>query len=117
MAFFIKPYLDQPYMRRYADHRDINMYFGFGRIVERSLRLASGTETYLAIEEQKVPAEFSGAMVLETTDGRKVGVIYYPGHRSVTGRRGKSSKHRVIVGCPDCKKNVPAGRTHQHKCK
>jgi hypothetical protein len=117
MAFMIKPYPGQTYARSYADHRDIGMYFGFGELVTRRLNGSPVTENYVTIKEQKVPASFSGTMVLETTDGRKVGVIYYPGSVSVTGRRGKSSKHRVFVGCPDCRKNVPAGRTHQHKCK
>jgi hypothetical protein len=29
----------------------------------------------------------------------------------------KSSKHRVMAECPQCKREMSAGRLHQHVCK
>lgn len=52
-----------------------------------------------------------------------VKLILLPPHAPVmnTGyyglRKTKSSKHRVFCICPVCHKDVPAGRTMQHKCK
>jgi len=43
---------------------------------------------------------------------------YYPESSAFIGRRKiiKTSKHRIMVICPGCHKNVSAGRTHQHRC-
>lgn len=37
------------------------------------------------------------------------------GEKDRWGRRSKSSTHRVFVVCPHCKREIPAGRWHQHE--
>ena len=100
MAFYIKPHPASTYQRGYADHNDINQFFGFAPYA-------------------KVPREFSATRQLELKDGRMVEAIYYPGapmRLNQHGRMIKSSRHRVKVRCPDCGDMVPAGRAHQHQC-
>jgi hypothetical protein len=109
MAFTLKPHSANPYAGRYANHDDINLYFGFP-------------------VGAKVPREFQGRMQLpiQSINGEHIGgtistpVVYGPGAPMRMGRFGrmiKSSKHRVYVLCLDCWEWVPAGRVHQHKCK
>jgi len=98
MSFKIMPYGGQRYKGHYANHHDIRQFFGF--------------EPY-----ERVPADFEARILLETTKGEFITATYKKGHVSQNGRRGKSSAHRVFVNCPCCQAQVPAGRTHQHKCR
>ena len=53
-------------------------------------------------------------------DGRETALYVVPSTPAPEGPRrwrNKSSAHRTFALCPDCLKAVPAGRTHQHKCK
>jgi hypothetical protein len=115
MAFKIAPFAGQTYPGAYADHHDIRAYLGFGKVVERSF--GRGQPTYLTVESGRLPIDFSGSVTVPLTDGRSATLICLPGNPSTDGRRGKSSAHRCYVACPDCGAPVPAGRTHQHKCK
>ena len=83
---------------RYADHHDIRQYLGF--------------DPYA-----KLPTDFTAHIKVPLQDGRETDLIVNRGHISAMGWRGKSSAHRCFAVCPDCKSLVPAGRTHQHKCK
>jgi hypothetical protein len=83
---------------RYADHHDIRQYLGF--------------DPYA-----KLPTDFTAHIKVPLKDGRETDLIVNSGHTSTTGWRGKSSTHRCFATCPDCAVLVPAGRTHQHKCK
>ena len=116
MPFKIAPFHGQTYPGRYADHHDVRAYLGWGKIVERSW--GGNSAPYLAVESKRLPLDFceSGIWV-PLTDGRSALLYCKPGNPSVDGRRGKSSAHRCFVTCPDCGASVPAGRTHQHKCK
>lgn len=115
MPFKIAPYAGQTYAGRYADHRDVRAYFGWGKLVER--RLNYNDAPYLAVESAKLPIGFCGSVIVPLTDGRTTKVICNHGKASTNGRRGKSSTHRTFAECPDCAAMVPTGRTHQHKCK
>lgn len=117
MAFKIAPLAGQTYPGAYADHRDVRAYLGFGKVVERSF--GRGQPTYLTVESGKLPIDFSGSVTVPLTDGRTATLICLPGNPAPVGapRYAKSSKHRCFVACPDCGASVPAGRTHQHKCK
>lgn len=115
MAFKIAPFPGQTYGPSYARNEDIKAYFGFGRLVERQLNSYDGPKTYMGLDAGKVPADFMGTATVPLTDGRTVLLAYEEGFRHSNGR--KSSKHRVHARCPDCSAWVPAGRTHQHKCK
>jgi hypothetical protein len=115
MPFYITPFAGQTYGGRYADHRDIRAYLGWGKIVERSW--AVNAPTYLAVESKRLPLGFAGSVIVPLTDGRKTMVICHKGNPSTDGWRGKSSTHRTFAQCPDCAAMVPTGRTHQHKCK
>jgi len=121
--FKIKPYAGQTYTRPYADHNDIRAYLGWGRIVERTLRFYDPNEQlfydeqYTTLKTAKLPMGFQGWTMVPLTDGREAKLICLPGNPSSDGRRGKSSAHRCFAVCPDCGTHVPAGRTHQHKCK
>jgi hypothetical protein len=114
MAFKIAPYAGQTYAGHYADHHDIRAYLGFGTIAERSF--GDGT-TYNAVESKRLPLDFRKTIMVPLTDGRQTVLICKAGNPSTNGWRGKSSAHRCYVSCPDCAAVVPAGRTHQHKCK
>jgi hypothetical protein len=115
MTFHIAPFAGQTYASRYASHHDIRAYLGWGKLVERSF---GGNTPYTTVESKRLPLDFceSGIWV-PLTDGRSALLYCKPGNPSVDGRRGKSSAHRCFVTCPDCGASVPAGRTHQHKCK
>ncbi len=104
MSFFIKPHKSSGEWVSYADHKDIRAY----------LQDLSGKQF-----GSKLPMDFSGAYgPVPTNCGRTTTLIVHPGNKSATGDwRGKSSSHRVYASCPDCEVAVPAGRTHQHKCK
>lgn len=116
MAFKIAPYPGQTYPGAYARHADIRAYLGVARLVERTLRY--NDTTYTTIEDRKLPMDFTSSCTwVPLTDGRRTVLICRPGNPSITGKRGKSSAHRCFVSCPDCGEAVPAGRTHQHKCK
>lgn len=103
MAFFIQPHPSSQF-GSYADHHDIRAY----------LRDLSGKQF-----GSKLPMDFSGGFgPIPTKCGRTTTLIVHPGKKSPTGDwRGKSSTHRVYASCPGCEDAVPAGRTHQHKCK
>lgn len=125
MAFKIAPYAGQTYAGHYADHRDIRAYLGFGTLVERKMRFYNHNEDlfydehYTTIEARKLPIDFCtpSDIAVPLTDGRSTVIYCRPGNPSTNGRRGKSSAHRCFAVCPDCGAHVPAGRTHQHKCK
>lgn len=102
MAFYILPHPASPFQGRYADHDDIRQYLGFKR-------------------GAKLPIDFmSQGVWVPLTDGRHVLLTCAEGISAPAGERrwrNKSSAHRCKVTCPDCGARVPAGRTHQHKCK
>lgn len=102
MAFYILPHPASPVQGRYADHDDIRQYLGFKR-------------------GAKLPLDFTSSCTwVPLTDGRHTVLIVRPGNPAPAGERrwrNKSSAHRCFVSCPDCGEAVPAGRTHQHKCK
>jgi hypothetical protein len=96
MAFYIKsPRKDWGY----ADHYDIREYLGV---------------------QGKLPKDFCKVVMVPLKDGRTTELRCLPGREARLnqwGRLIKSSKHRCFAECPDCGASVPAGRTHQHKCK
>ena len=102
MSFKIMPYGGQRYSGHYADHDDIRQYLGFKR-------------------GAKLPLGYTSSCTwLPLTDGRTTVMFVRPGNPAPEGPRRwsrKSSAHRCLVSCPDCGAAVPAGRTHQHKCK
>jgi hypothetical protein len=114
MAFLIAPYPGQTYAGRYAQHADIRAYLGWAKLVERQHWSDGSTITTLKVG--KLPMGYQGWTMVPLTDGRETKLICLPGH-SAPDWRGKSSKHRTFAVCPDCGAHVPAGRTHQHKCK
>ena len=124
MPFKIAPFPGQTYSRPYADHSDIRAYLGFAELVERKMRLYNPNEDlfyderYTTLKARKLPLDFcESAVVVPLTDHRSTVIYCKPGNPSPNGQRGKSSAHRVFAMCPDCGEAVPAGRTHQHKCK
>ena len=114
MTFRIKPFAGQTHAGAYADHHDIRAYLGWGKIVQR--QWGNGA-TYETVESKKLPMGFQGWTMVPLTDGREAKLICLTGNPSTNGWRGKSSAHRCYAVCPDCGAHVPAGRTHQHKCK
>jgi hypothetical protein len=114
MTFRIKPFAGQTYAGHYANHYDIRAYLGLGHIVQR--KLYDGT-TYETVQSKKLPVDFAGETTVPLTDGRTTRLFVVEGQQSPNGWRGKSSAHRCYAVCPDCGTHVPAGRTHQHKCK
>ena len=102
MAFYILPHPANPIQGRYADHGDIRLYLGLAR-------------------DAKLPLDFTSSCTwVPLRDGRHTVLICKPGNPAPEGPRrwrNKSSAHRCYVSCPDCAAVVPAGRTHQHKCK
>jgi hypothetical protein len=100
MAFKIKPHTlgYRTWKGAYAEHHDIRAYLGLGGI-------------------SKLPIDFEARITVPLNDGRVTDLYCVKGHTSLIGRRGKSSKHRCFAVYPDCGAHVPAGRTHQHKCK
>lgn len=103
MGFKIKPHPEglRSWSGAYADHTDIMRYLGF--------------EPYA-----KLPREFNAIRFIPLTDGREVMLTVSQGAPMRMGNFGrmiKSSRHRCHVKCPDCSASVPAGRTHQHKCR
>lgn len=115
MPFKILPFPGQTHPGRYAGHHDVRAYLGFGKLVERSFGRG---ERYTTVESSKLPLDFSESGVWVPLVGGGSAMLYCaPGNPSPNGRRGKSSRHRCRVICPDCGQHVPAGRTHQHKCK
>jgi hypothetical protein len=114
MTFRIQPFAGQTHVGLYADHRDIRAYLGWGKLVD--VTRYDGT-TYTTLKSSKLPAGYQGWTMVPLTDGREVKLICLTGNVSTTGWRGKSSAHRCYAVCPDCGTHVPAGRTHQHKCK
>lgn len=115
MAFRIAPYPGQTYVQPYASHEDIRAYLGWGKLVEIDHWSTGGT--YTRVQSGKLPMGFAGWTMVPLTDGREVKLICLKGNPSKDGWRGKSSTHRCFAVCPDCGTHVPAGRTHQHKCK
>lgn len=114
MTFRIQPFAGQTHIGLYADHRDIRAYLGWGKLVD--VTRYDGT-TYTTLKSSKLPAGYQGWTMVPLTDGREVKLICLTGNPSPNGWRGKSSAHRCYAVCPDCGTHVPAGRTHQHKCK
>lgn len=114
MAFKITPYGGAKHASDYADHHDIRAYLGWGKTREYTLYDGS---TYASVVGQRLPIGFQGWTIVPLMDGRETKLICLPGNPSTDGRRGKSSAHRCFAVCPDCGAHVPAGRTHQHKCK
>ena len=117
MAFRIAPFAGQTYDRLYASHEDIRAYLGWGKLVEIPDWSTGGTCT--RVQSQKLPMGFAGWTMVPLKDGREVKLICLKGNPMPEGapRYAKSSKHRCFAVCPDCGTHVPAGRTHQHKCK
>lgn len=115
MPFFIAPFAGQTYASRYADHRDVRAYLGWGKLVERPW--GGPSKSYMTVESKRLPMGFCGSVIVPLTDGRTTKVICNKGNPSTDGWRGKSSAHRTFAECPDCAAMVPTGRTHQHKCK
>ena len=115
MAFKIAPYPGQTYGRPYAGNEDVRAYLGWGKLVERPHWSTGGT--YTTLKTSKLPMGYQGWTLVPLTDGRETKLICLPGNPSPNGMRGKSSTHRTYAVCPDCGAHVPAGRTHQHKCK
>lgn len=115
MAFKIAPYPGQTYGRPYASHEDIKAYLGCADLVERPHWASGGT--YTTLKARKLPMDLRLTTMVQLTDGRRTLLSCYPGNPSPDGMRGKSSQHRTFALCPDCEALVPAGRTHQHKCK
>ena len=113
MTFRIAPYPGQTSQAPYADHHDIRAYLGWGKLVE----VPWSSQRTIRIQSRKLPMGFQGWTMVPLTDGRSTKLICLPGNPSPNGWRGKSSKHRCFAVCPDCGAHVPAGRTHQHKCK
>lgn len=112
--FYIAPFVGQTYPSRYANHHDIRAYLGLSKLVQRTI----GNESYTWLKSSKLPLDFSESGVwVPLTDGRSAMLYCAPGNPSNDGMRRKSSAHRCRVICPDCGAHVPAGRTHQHKCK
>lgn len=107
--FYLKPHSANPYRGRYANHNDINLYFGF-EVGEKVPRDFTG--------EMQIPVLLGDGSPLDGTFSTTV--VYGPGAPMRMGNFGrmiKSSKHRVHARCLDCQAMVPAGRVHQHKCK
>lgn len=117
MAFKIAPFPGQTYGRPYAGNEDIRAYLGWGKLVERPHWSTGGT--YTTVKASKLPMGFQGWTMVPLVDGREVKLICLPGNPAPADapRYWKSSKHRTYAVCPDCGTHVPAGRTHQHKCK
>lgn len=116
MPFYIAPFPGQTYPPQHARNEDIRAWIGHGKLVER--KLSSNDKSYFAVEAGKLPIEAAGTFILPLTNGLHTTLRVVPGTPSKTGDyRGKSSKHRCYAECPDCYQYVPAGRTHQHKCK
>ena len=88
---------------------------GLGKLVDRPHWASGGT--YTTLKTVKLPMGYQGWTMVPLTDGRETKLICLPGNPSPKGMRGKSSAHRTYAVCPDCGTHVPAGRTHQHKCK
>lgn len=115
MAFRIAPFPGQSYPSAYANHHDIRAYLGFGKLVERQF---GDGRPYITIESSKLPVEADRVVhELPLSDGRTTTLRCYPSGFLKPLGRGKSSAHRCFAVCPDCGAEVPAGRTHQHKCK
>lgn len=117
MSFKIAPYAGQSYAGQYADHRDVRAYLGWGKLVEQPHWSTGGT--YTTVMARKLPMGFAGWTMVPLTDGRETKLICLKGNPTPEGapRYAKSSQHRCFAVCPDCGTHVPAGRTHQHKCK
>jgi len=102
MAFKILPIAKvYGYAGQYADNRDIKVYLG--------LR-----------PNQKLSHDMRKQVTVTLLDGRETALYVVPSTPAPEGPnrwRNKSSAHRTFALCPDCLKPVPAGRTHQHKCK
>ena len=101
MAFKIEPFGGARYKGHYADHVDVRQYLG--------LR-----------PNQKLPHDLRTEIEVPLTDGRTTTLIVKDSKPAPAGPRrwaSKSSAHRCYAVCPDCGQHVPAGRTHQHKCK
>jgi hypothetical protein len=118
MPFRIAPFAGQTYARPYASHEDIRAYLGWGKLVEEA-HWSPDVGAYTRVQSQKLPMGFAGWTMVPLTDGREVKLICLKGNPTPEGapRYAKSSKHRCFAVCPDCGTHVPAGRTHQHKCK
>lgn len=120
MPFRIAPFPGQTYPAPYANHHDIRAYLGFGELVTRRIPNVHPMDSQPthSLKTQKLPLDAKGISVrVPLTDGRETTLFLREGHPSTNGRRGKSSTHRTFAECPDYALLVPAGRTHQHKCK
>lgn len=102
MAFYILPHPANPIQGRYADHGDIRLYLGLARDAKLPMNFCTDSDIWVPL------AGHSAASAR---------LYCKPGNPSPNGWRGKSSAHRCFAVCPDCGEHVPAGRTHQHKCK
>jgi hypothetical protein len=70
---------------------------------------------YLGLRRnQKWPKEPLGPVEVPTNKGPTSMFLYASGFPK---ERKGARKHRCYVDCPTCGVEVPAGRTHQHKCK
>lgn len=119
--FHILPFPGQAYPGNYANHHDIRAYLGHAKLVKRELSPGGYNKpkvSYMTLESKKLPMDFTESGVwVPLVDGRSAMLYCAPGNPSDAGMRRKSSAHRCRVICPDCGAHVPAGRTHQHKCK
>ena len=105
MAFYIQPHPANPIQSRYADHGDIRLYLGLSRDAKLPIDFCTTTDVWVPLK---------GHSAASARLYCKQGIEAPAGPRRW---RNKSSAHRCFVVCPDCEAHVPAGRTHQHKCK
>lgn len=109
MGFKIMPFGGPRHWGHYADHHDIRAY-----LFQDELKNGSGVP-------HKLPLDFQRQVSVPLTgrhEGKMTHLVCKKGKPSPTGDwRGKSSAHRCFAMCPNCLDWVPAGRTHQHKCK
>lgn len=120
MPFRIAPFPGQTYPAPYANHHDIRAYLGFGELVTRRIPNVHPMDSQPthALKTKKLPLDFTTAVYnVPLVDGRFTTLFVSPSESSGLPRGRKLSTHRVHAECPDCALLVPAGRTHQHKCK
>lgn len=102
MGFKIVPiHRPSAWVGQYADNHDVKVYLGLN-------------------PWQKLPHDMQKQVTVPLLDGRETALYVVPSTPAPAGPsrwRNKSSAHRTFAICPDCGKPVPAGRTHQHKCK
>jgi hypothetical protein len=87
---------------------------------ERGYASADDFKAYLNVPlEAKWPEHGIEPVMVPLRDGRHVPMWLRPQQPKIgrDGKRIKISTHRCYVECPNCRAEVPAGRTTQHKCK